>query len=1170
MERIKLYIENNEVDLQEGVDFPLTKTWNYIENPSEYINDYSKTIKLPRTKNNDSLFGNIFDLNHVSQVRDVFNLLSVESVVGGTYLGNTFTTTLPVSTSNRMRIEILDSMSDVINISTFDITSNAYTFTKTNMMYYLRFSFESSVPMRHSVTFNVSSLTNNQEYTLGYSVSMNAQLWRVAFAGLKTLEPNEGLYFNPTRKAYYKLVHNGEVINEGYARINVINDSRGEKNYEVTLFGKMGEVFNELKKYTFNESIAEDTKYVIKKPIEDISIDRTTVANSFNVPQKVVDIEEDTTYTDWCGFFPQNRGLYNDFDSKQVEIDNEVKSFVDILPFDETIGNSIVFDGLNEQCYRELRSYYQKPYVYVNKLIQLLLKHYEINNPDTHIELDKSFFNTSNPYWRDLVYCCDYLPIEDKDRELNLYRNKVYSGTTIHDIPNVALVNADDNTVVNVENDVISENIPPLRYNEYELEISDGRKYTYKTEMKMTHWLPVRHVVGGLVATSHRINPDNDMIIVVGIWDYDNNRWLQYQDYQLSTLTKESESYFFTYNDTHDLYYQFQTTIPLTFSIIPPFNGKIGLRVSTQWVSDTYKADYREGGLWLHDNFSKTTPSFYSLNFTDYETLTQVELRNARSYSKVNIKDLVGTDFNFYDLFIKYLKAFGLCVDYDVRTKTMRICTRNTYFRDYSVEDWSGKIDRNQSFQITPVVFDTKYIAFDYEDVDATYYDKYKTNYVVNYGGLRNNTGFDFNADTTNVLKDGYYSTITSVETCLNWDKLAVGEIKKEYTEELMPTLYKIDGQNKKDVELKGNWAFRNPLNKDFNVKLRRVRITDDSATMINNNTYTYIGNSEQGGWVYPYSIEQYQYPDINTISSEFEGVRYGCLWNEPAEIYAPIDYQVSNVRYIYDVAWRNYINERYYNQNKLITAWFNLSYDDYFMFKHNKFVSIANRIYFVNKIMNYNVNNDDLTQVELIQVNDIDAYTSGQLYPSVEYMTIFNPNLQITSDIDNDTFVIEGNNFPISFVDTPDYLDIEEVGVVGNTHLYQVFGNEEYKGREVRFAEIKITDKYGLEYQISVLQKPEYLNVSSNYVFLGRAIGSKDVVSIRSSHPMTFNDTFLPTWLKITKVVDTQRPLWQSWTFETIEQNTTGHNRAFTLNISNEYEDASIEIVQSSSVVNG
>lgn len=57
----ELYIEDQLVDLSSSVSFPVTKQFQDLQDPTAILNEWSKTVKIPFTNNNDRLFGLIFN-----------------------------------------------------------------------------------------------------------------------------------------------------------------------------------------------------------------------------------------------------------------------------------------------------------------------------------------------------------------------------------------------------------------------------------------------------------------------------------------------------------------------------------------------------------------------------------------------------------------------------------------------------------------------------------------------------------------------------------------------------------------------------------------------------------------------------------------------------------------------------------------------------------------------------------------------------------------------------------------------------------------------------------------------------------------------------------------------------------------------------------------------------
>jgi hypothetical protein len=59
---IELIIKGSAIDLGEGIDIALNKTIADIRNPETRSSDFSKTITIPGTANNNKAFNHIFDV----------------------------------------------------------------------------------------------------------------------------------------------------------------------------------------------------------------------------------------------------------------------------------------------------------------------------------------------------------------------------------------------------------------------------------------------------------------------------------------------------------------------------------------------------------------------------------------------------------------------------------------------------------------------------------------------------------------------------------------------------------------------------------------------------------------------------------------------------------------------------------------------------------------------------------------------------------------------------------------------------------------------------------------------------------------------------------------------------------------------------------------------------
>ena len=112
-----------------------------------------------------------------------------------------------------------------------------------------------------------------------------------------------------------------------YAKMNEIKKKDGTGTYEITLFGQLGKVFQEMKKITF-DTTTEDTDYLINGgDYVDERINRTLVANSWTMSEQTDDIlrtKGSTGYNvlDIIGFAPNN-SISEGFKYKTYQVDSE-------------------------------------------------------------------------------------------------------------------------------------------------------------------------------------------------------------------------------------------------------------------------------------------------------------------------------------------------------------------------------------------------------------------------------------------------------------------------------------------------------------------------------------------------------------------------------------------------------------------------------------------------------------------------------------------------------------------------------------------------------------------------------------------------------------------------------------------------------------------------------
>lgn len=807
-----------------------------------------------------------------------------------------------------------------------------------------------------------------------------------------------GVYFDPTQKLNFRIMYNSDIVMEGYAKMLSNNNSFKKKVYELSLYGKLGEVLNKIKNLTLKkpvdlEEITESDKLYIGysedefgDPVidniltEGLKLNKELVKASIDRSNPTLNYD-DATDVDIIGFAIANRGLYEEFDSKSFLFNKKFYTIDDYINRFKNVTNSGDFfpDGMNEHEVHELRSYYQKPYVYVNKPIQLIQK-WVNNNTDYTLNLSDTWFNANNPYWTNLIMMCKDIDVKKSDNITNSYALSVDTILTMYPSSSPYHNNGDNSKIINLN--AISEQKKILKPNpNYQLNIEDDSlNYIFNDEFNIT------------VEVGHSDNTNIRFRLNTGIV-------LTFYTIPLNSSTPNPHTYsiFLTGKDNFN-----QETMERDYDqvIVAEFNERvqegsyvsrtneikiIGKHLFTN-ISGSYRIGMKVKPFSGDDSLSKDNGKTLAWNFCRIKTERGEPLfcyinKNKRSNRYLNFSDLFPDNYKISELFINYVKMFNLMFDVDYNNRTITIIDKTNYYKNYVIEDWSDKIDRTQDMIQTPNTFDVKNILFNYDDFDIKYNKDYKSKYGLNYGSYKLTTIYSFNEETKNLFK-GLKPSVSSSEYYLDYKKMQNSlDFNRYLSNRIFPAIFKVDNNKKTNVDSFGQFYFRS-LQKDLvnnSGESYPLYLTDDSDVMIVNDNYTWgyiVGLSNSN------SIQVNSYPILDIVYITINQ-KYGCSFAKPAETYTnnslvyPSGYS-SNIKYIYDACWKNWIAERYDVGSKVLTAYFNLNLVDYSLFNFKKFIRIGNTLYSVNKIYDFDVNALKSTKVELLRVTDINNYLNA------------------------------------------------------------------------------------------------------------------------------------------------------------------------------------------------
>lgn len=905
--KLQLYLNGMEVELNESVSLPITKTYESLSNPTNIHIDYSKSINIPITPQNTKIFGQIFKLDRVISVSDIV-----------------------------------------------------------------------------------------------------------------------GLNFDPTKRMDCQLIYNGDLLMDGYAKFVSVSNSVSNRYFTINLFGRLGDIFQKMLQVAVDESKLPDdldSNYVLDDHIpSDTLLNKEFVYDSWMNDTPILKLSS-ANPTDIIGFAPTYHGYDPDFDSKSIQTNpntivpledyiknqykstykslypsstnEQVQSFVDSLGVGEYIG-----DGFKDYEMYQYRSYNQKPYIYFNKLVQMFQETFP-KITDYKLKLDSDWFNVNNPYWYRLCYMLDYIKMESTD-------------TT--------------NESINVVFD---------KGQEYNFSLNDY-VYTYETSLseysvKISPFnINLSTSTNQILGKRQRMFLENKSVIKMDILDD--------ADYILKTIyftgqyNSLPESYF---GENERYYINEQTNFDGTITTynascpVPPIaiasnsNLKLKLTIYREKEPQDDNGVFGLGYITNSDNYwyKLITPS--PLSFSTDKTI------NNNSLIPLSLKSLYKKDTPLFEIILQYTKMFGLVWDIDYINKEVWIKTKNNYFKDYTITDWSDKLDKTNEFVITPPLFDSNSIEFNYENPDGYVYSGYKERYNVGYGEKILYPEYEFNTQSKKLFDKINPSIVSSRSyrdyyKTISWnfqDTLISGTTKNTVIEDASE-------DDKSPLGL-NNWFFRcknyitSPENPTF--------ITDDSKYQLSTNQKCY------------YNLNAFDNSDFDSCAIRIMFVpkfsvvydNYGCIFNKPQEDYTATGEVTNTQNYIYDLQWNDYVNERYNIQNKKLGTDFNLSILDLCDFKYSDFVTVSNQLFIVNKITDFKLENPAPTQTELETITDIESYASGgtfqPIYSNVDDGIVIdlrgqsasaNKRFEITIFTDEQPYAVEFSDSKISVGTSVKYND--------------------------------------------------------------------------------------------------------------------------------------------------
>ncbi len=840
----------------------------------------------------------------------------------------------------------------------------------------------------------------SKEMTIKGTPANNAlfgQIWRFDRKMIPNDATNLSIYFNASKRTDAQIVIAGAVFKNGYVKLTGISNSKGLIQYKIVFYSKMCEVL-----HTINEQKLRDLPF----PNDLLhTLNAQTIASAWNSNPSGV--------FEYLTYLMSNSGLYEEFESsKWLTEDSSGKLVVaDIL-------NGVELD---EQAKGEYRSYYQRPALRIKPLIDLIAQEHGIT-------LDPTFFNAENPYYAssvmslprytmsgfeevdsatDIKEVADVIPSPSVWDELYIPLMLKGDGVRFSDTysqeiniegygkknlavefrlaisANVGEENYIDYGVVG-RNDGVYPNYSLVPFGVGAYATIDGKKYNMRQSYPGMTGGFAFEVFGGVHAEGYWYSGS-----AFPVKEIENPHWFYPGFRPMGNMYTGLMPYRFTLDNLPAG--AKKATITVNFFISGEEAEYLTDLSTNQLITvDEYIITIREMAVVPTEGVVNLDEYFpYTAGFTG-KNATFSGFKKIRSGYEVTKQEIIDDELTTGEFLIDYCKLFGLLFTTDDSGK-LSIISRDKFFSNPKIEDWTEKVDRSKQMEITPLTFDVSKFIMKYADGGTFYEDYYQDKTGRVYGSQEIRTGYEFENNERNVFEETIFNTpITSKENTrvLVGNKMVFINDNRE-----LPALFEKDGATRVQSDSKYHLLFFNGMEKFDLSRGKRIIISDDYPQMLNEDMgggqYCWIDFSNVVGGR---EVSLLKYPVFSTMD---KSGKYSWLFGVPLENYAgipPLKFPESVT--LYNRFWASYFEDVYAVDNKRMTCYVKLSHCDVNQLSFANFVRIDGAIWHPNKVIDYNPASDGPTKVELVQVRDITDYSGQEIndWYGIEFDTQ-NPN---------------------------------------------------------------------------------------------------------------------------------------------------------------------------------
>ena len=450
----------------------------------------------------------------------------------------------------------------------------------------------------------------------------------------------------------------------------------------------------------------------------------------------------------------------------------------------------------------------------------------------------------------------------------------------------------------------------------------------------------------------------------------------------------------------------------------------------THWYERPNKMIYKFTG----DSVENYSTGEWPSSVTNFTSQSIISTDSSVYYGSQEFKsqyiskaDLFANTASPFKYLVDWCKLFNMRFRTDITTKTIYIEQHNNYFVD-KIVNLTNKIDYSKDFNINPIYVDKRIYKFGIEADNESYAGYiYKKKYGSNYSSKMFNTKYEFDNETKQVFEDNIYKTnidylmsspyfnTTLVKDNIQYPNMLLMP-KYEYTlwnneEEYSQTMFGLqsyynilpkddafykqclfDKENKTLESMHSlvmfDKLYKMPLqNGDY----KPYMLTDDLPILLtlnnDNNCYlnayyddakhydgdnywklrTQNGITDEYGTTGKIGIWTFMLPIMNNNLSEMNNYSQSYYFKEPNPKFEQNDFD-SNAC-IFERYWSDYINDVFDKNTKVIECYAFL--DEMPVDALRKFYLINNSLWTIQEITDYNYKSKEPTKLTLIRVKN-------------------------------------------------------------------------------------------------------------------------------------------------------------------------------------------------------